>query len=76
MPGTIPATARAWAKGGTVGRVLADGLVVQDGPADALAEPGGGHDHLAVGPSGPLGLGDAYGGEPAVTSRVALVHRQ
>jgi hypothetical protein len=63
-------------KGSAAFRLLADGLVVEDHTANAVAEVGGGDNELAIRPPRILGLGDAQLCESFVASWIALVHRQ
>jgi hypothetical protein len=72
-PRDDPVLGEKLGEGGAVERLLADGLVVEDDPADVLGEVGGAEEHVAIGL--PVGLGalDAEGGEPLADRPRALV---
>ena len=63
-------------KGSAIFLLLADRLVVEDRAADALTEAGRGHDQLAIGAPGLLGLGNPQLGESFVAGWSAFIHRQ
>ncbi len=57
-------------------RLLADGFVHQDGAVEAIAQAGGGDDHVAIGAPGLLVLGNARGGKSLVGCGRAFIHSQ
>ena len=57
-------------------RALADRLVVEDRPADVLAEAGGAHEPVAVGAPRVRGLRDPERRKARVARWIALVHRE
>jgi hypothetical protein len=63
-------------EGDAIARLLTDRLVVEDRAANALAEPGSGHDQLSISPPSLNGLRNPQLSKTLVTRWVALVHRE
>ena len=63
-------------KGSAIFLLLADRLVVEDRPTDALTESGRGHNQLAIGAPGLLGLGNPQLGKSFVAGGITFIHRQ
>ena len=63
-------------KRSTVFLRLADCLVVEDHPADALTEIRRSHDHLSIRPAGLNGLGNPQHGKPFVAGWNTFIHRK
>ncbi len=74
MPGTMPASARSFDERRAVFRALTDRLIVKDCATDALAKTRCGHNQVAIGAPGLLGLRDSGFGETFVAGSIALVH--
>ena len=63
-------------KGSAILLLLANRLVVEDRAADALAEPGRGHNQLPIGAPGLLGQGNPQPGKSFVAGWITFIHRQ
>src|ERR1039458_5717557 len=63
-------------KGSAIALLLTDRLVVEDCTANALAEPGSGHDQFAISSPSRDGLWNPQLRKTLVTCWVAFIHRQ
>ena len=72
----MPAAVEDFGERRAVFLLLADGFVVKNRAADALAETGRGHNQFPIRAPGLRGLRNAQLGESFVAGGIAFIHRQ